>query len=108
MNGLKVKDSALETKLETIPQIIRDNSVKWSGRTAMCMKRFGIWQRYTWKQYYDQVKYFSLGLVSLGMERGDVVGIIGIMSRNGSGESSPSRRLAVFPRAFSWTVFLPK
>jgi long-chain acyl-CoA synthetase len=77
MNGLKVKDSALETKLETIPQIIRDNSVKWSGRTAMCMKRFGIWQRYTWKQYYDQVKYFSLGLVSLGMERGDVVGIIG-------------------------------
>ena len=43
----------------------------------MCMKRFGIWQKFTWKEYYDQVKYFSLGLISLGLQPGDVVGIIG-------------------------------
>jgi long-chain acyl-CoA synthetase len=41
------------------------------------MKRFGIWQRYSWQEYYETVKYFSLGLVSLGMERGDVLCIIG-------------------------------
>jgi long-chain acyl-CoA synthetase len=65
------------TKIETIPQIIRNNAEKWGSRTAFCMKRFGIWQRFTWNEYYDQVKYLSLGLISLGLQRGDVVCIIG-------------------------------
>jgi len=43
----------------------------------MCVKRRGIWHRYTWTDYYNQVKYFSLGLVSLGLRKGDVVCIIG-------------------------------
>ncbi len=43
----------------------------------MCIKDFGIWQRYSWADYYEKVKYFSLGLISLGLERGDVVCIIG-------------------------------
>jgi long-chain acyl-CoA synthetase len=70
-------DLPKDLKLETIPQIIRANSLKWSQRTAMCMKRFGIWEKFTWQQYYLVVKHFSLGLVSLGMKPGDVVGIIG-------------------------------
>jgi long-chain acyl-CoA synthetase len=61
----------------TIPQIIRGNYEKFGHRPAMCMKRFGIWQRYSWKDYYENVKYFSLGLISLGLEQGDVVCIIG-------------------------------
>ncbi|MDD5647803.1 MAG: AMP-binding protein, partial [Dehalococcoidia bacterium] len=43
----------------------------------MCVKRRGIWHCYTWTDYYNQVKYFSLGLVSLGLRKGDVVCIIG-------------------------------
>ncbi len=43
----------------------------------MCVKRRGIWQRYSWTEYYNRVKYFSLGLVSLGLRKGDVVCIIG-------------------------------
>lgn len=43
----------------------------------MCMKNFGIWKRYSWTEYYEKVKYFSLGLISLGLEPGDVVCIIG-------------------------------
>ncbi len=43
----------------------------------MSMKNFGIWQRYSWTEYYEKVKYFSLGLISLGLEPGDVVCIIG-------------------------------
>jgi long-chain acyl-CoA synthetase len=64
-------------KRETIPQIIRSNYTKWGSQTAMSMKMFGIWQRYSWQDYYENVKYFSLGLISLGLERGDVVCIIG-------------------------------
>ncbi len=41
------------------------------------MKMFGIWHRYSWNDYYDKVKYFSLGMISLGLERGDVACIIG-------------------------------
>lgn len=43
----------------------------------MCMKRFGIWERFTWKEYYRSVKLFSLGMLSLGLKRGEVVAIIG-------------------------------
>jgi len=64
-------------KQDTIPQIIRGNYEKWGSRTAMSMKNFGIWQRYSWKDCYEAVKYLSLGMISLGLERGDVVCIIG-------------------------------
>jgi long-chain acyl-CoA synthetase len=64
-------------KRETIPQIIKSNRAKWSTRTAMSMKMFGIWHRYNWQDYYDNVKYFSLGMISLGLKRGDVACIIG-------------------------------
>ena len=43
----------------------------------MSMKMFGIWHNYSWQDYYEQVKYFSLGMISLGLQRGDVVCIIG-------------------------------
>jgi long-chain acyl-CoA synthetase len=62
---------------DTIPKLIQSNSQKWGSRTAMCMKKLGIWQSYTWHEYYEQVKYLSLGLISLGLKPGDVVCIIG-------------------------------
>jgi long-chain acyl-CoA synthetase len=61
----------------TIPQLIRANSENWGRRTAMSMKKFGIWQRYSWSEYYANVKFFSLGLLSLGLKQGDVAAIIG-------------------------------
>ena len=61
----------------TLPQVIQGNYAKWGEWTAMCMKKFGIWQRYSWKDYYENVKYISLGLISLGLEQGDVVCVIG-------------------------------
>ena len=62
---------------DTIPKLIKRNYERWPRSTAMAMKNFGIWQRYSWQDCYDSVKYFSLGLISLGLEPGDVVCIIG-------------------------------
>ena len=75
----EMKRTDLETreKHDTIPKLIARNHDQWAQRTAMCMKKFGVWERYTWKKYYDNVKHFSLGLLSVGLERGDVVCIIG-------------------------------
>ncbi len=63
--------------IETIPQLIKSNCEKWGKKTAMSMKHRGIWRRYSWAEYYQNVKDFSLGLISLGFKRGDVVCIIG-------------------------------
>ncbi len=62
---------------DTIPKLIKGNYDRWGHRTAMCMKKFGVWQKYSWNDYYENVKYFSLGLISLGLKRGDVACIIG-------------------------------
>jgi long-chain acyl-CoA synthetase len=43
----------------------------------MRYKHYGIWQPYTWKDYYLSVKHLALGLLSLGFEPGDKVLIIG-------------------------------
>ena len=63
--------------VDTIPKLIFHNYNENAKETAMCMKKFGIWQKYSWRQYYTTVKHLSLGLISLGLEKGDVVGIIG-------------------------------
>jgi len=63
--------------LDTLPKLVSNNYQKWGDGVAMAMKNLGIWQRYTWKDYYEKVKYFSLGLISLGLEPGDRVCIIG-------------------------------
>jgi long-chain acyl-CoA synthetase len=40
-------------------------------------KHLGVWQPYTWKDYYVSAKHLALGLLSLGMAPGDRVLIIG-------------------------------
>ncbi len=62
---------------ETIPQLIKGNCENWGQRTAVSTKHRGIWRSYSWEEYYENVKYFSLGLISLGFKPGDVVCIIG-------------------------------
>ncbi|MGA9048924.1 MAG: AMP-binding protein [Dehalococcoidia bacterium] len=61
----------------TIPQLIQDNYHKWGSQAAMCVKQRGIWHKFTWNEYFDMVKFFSLGLTSIGMRQGDVACIIG-------------------------------
>jgi len=63
---------------DTLAKLLRSNAEKYGDRKiAMRVKDRGIWQRFTWKDYYERVKYFSLGLVSLAMKRGDKVSILG-------------------------------
>ncbi len=63
---------------DTFPKLLERNAERYGDRkVAMREKEFGIWQAFTWKEYRDHVKDFSLGLVSLGIARGDKVAIIG-------------------------------
>ncbi|MEW6487276.1 MAG: long-chain fatty acid--CoA ligase [Thermodesulfobacteriota bacterium] len=63
---------------DTLPKLLRHNAMKYGdGKVALREKEFGIWQPFTWKEYYEHVKYFCLGLVSMGLEKGDTISIIG-------------------------------
>jgi long-chain acyl-CoA synthetase len=65
-------------KGDTWPKILKYNYEKYGdSRRAMRHKHYGIWQPYTWKDYYLSVKYLALGLLSFGFEPGDKVLIIG-------------------------------
>ncbi len=48
-----------------------------TSKIALRQKDFGIWQSFTWDESYQQIRDFSLGLVSMGLKRGDRVAIIG-------------------------------
>ncbi len=62
----------------TIPQLFYQQCKRYgSMKVAMREKEFGIWRPYTWQDYFDNVKYLCLGMVSLGLKRGDKVAMIG-------------------------------
>ena len=46
-------------------------------RPALREKDRGIWQTYTWAQYYREVSDFALGLAAHGFKRGDKLSVIG-------------------------------
>ncbi|MBI4289789.1 MAG: AMP-binding protein [Chloroflexi bacterium] len=63
---------------DTLPKLLARNYQRYGDKKiAMRKKTLGVWKRYTWKDYYENVKYFSLGLVSLGLQRGDKLCILG-------------------------------
>ncbi len=66
------------TKDLTIPQLFYKQCKRYgSEKVAMREKEFGIWRPFTWQDYFDNVKYLCLGMVSLGLKRGDKVAMIG-------------------------------
>jgi long-chain acyl-CoA synthetase len=63
---------------ETIPQYFLEKVGKYGDKkVAVRQKEFGIWREFTWQDSYEQVKAFALGLIVLGLERGDKVCGIG-------------------------------
>jgi long-chain acyl-CoA synthetase len=66
------------TKDLTIPKLFLEKARQYGkGRVAMREKEFGIWQPITWHDYFENVKYLTLGLIRLGLEEGDKVAMIG-------------------------------
>lgn len=61
--------------LDTLPAVFRARCLESAARIALREKRFGIWQEYTWEQYYDSARAFGLGLIALGLQPGDKVAI---------------------------------
>jgi long-chain acyl-CoA synthetase len=63
--------------LDTFPKLVRSNATKWPRKIAIREKDYGIWQSYTWADYFEQSRLIALGLASLGFGRNDKVAVIG-------------------------------
>jgi long-subunit acyl-CoA synthetase (AMP-forming) len=68
---------AQSSVLDTLPKLLLERARQTPDQVAVREKDFGIWQEMTWAEYLEQVKLFSLGLRTLGLQRGDKVAIIG-------------------------------
>ena len=62
----------------TLPALLRRNALRLGDKKiAIREKEFGIWQSVTWKDYYENVRDFALGLHQLGFKRDDKLSYIG-------------------------------
>lgn len=62
---------------DTYPKMLRLNAAEHGNEIALREKDFGLWRVFTWNDYQNRVRDFTLGMVELGITRGDVIGIIG-------------------------------
>ncbi len=63
---------------DTFPKLLLEKAKKYGRqKIALREKDLGIWQSFTWEEYLEKVKYFSLGMVSLGFQTGDKISVIG-------------------------------
>jgi long-chain acyl-CoA synthetase len=62
---------------DTFPKLLARNAERLGERAALREKDLGIWRETSWRACQERVRDLSLGLVSLGLERGGKVAIIG-------------------------------
>ncbi len=60
----------------SIPQLLRWRVKSTPSRPALREKDFGIWNTYSWENYYDYVRKTALGLKAAGLEKGDTIAVI--------------------------------
>src|SRR3954453_22678800 len=62
---------------DTYPKLLRLDATEHGGEIALREKDLGLWRVFTWNDYQTRVHDFALGMIELGLGRGDVIGIIG-------------------------------
>ena len=61
----------------TLPQLLRRNAETMPNGPALREKDRGIWQTYSWRDYWEQSRDFALGLAAAGFKKGDKLSVIG-------------------------------
>jgi long-chain acyl-CoA synthetase len=69
--------TARAASADTFPKLLRLNAGEHAAEIAFREKDLGVWREYSWADYQARVRDFALGLVELGLGKGDVVALIG-------------------------------
>lgn len=63
--------------LQSVPALLERNAREMGGKDAFREKEFGIWQKWTWFEVAEEVEALALGLLNLGVQKGDFIAVIG-------------------------------
>jgi long-chain acyl-CoA synthetase len=69
--------AARVAQADTYPKMLRLNAREFGQDIALREKTLGLWKPFTWEAYHTRVHDFALGMIELGLTRGDVIGMIG-------------------------------
>ncbi len=61
---------------DTRAKLFRQRCQELGGKIAHREKDYGIWLSYSWADFHEHARLLGLGLVSLGLKRGEVVSIL--------------------------------
>ncbi|MCP4296570.1 MAG: long-chain fatty acid--CoA ligase, partial [Proteobacteria bacterium] len=61
----------------TTPQLLRWRVQQSPDAVALREKEFGIWNNYSWEQYYHRVQQCALSLDALGIKKDDKIAMVG-------------------------------
>ncbi|MFH1136675.1 MAG: AMP-binding protein [Pseudomonadota bacterium] len=64
-------------RLDSLPHLFLGQVRKHQDRVALREKDLGIWREISWNEYHGHVRWFCLGMIELGLRRGDHVSIFG-------------------------------
>jgi len=71
------REGGQKTSITSIPALLARNAREFGAMPAYREKEFGIWQTWTWAEAAEEIRAIALGLLNLGIERGDHIAIIG-------------------------------
>ena len=62
---------------DTFARLLRSHARARGSRPAFRHKDLGLWQTWTWAQVYQETRALAVGLIALGVDRGDTIAIVG-------------------------------
>jgi len=78
--ALSEKESSMPenemTSDETLLTYFQKHIKEHPNRVALRQKDFGIWHDVTWEQYGEKVRQVAMGLIALGLKKGECVSVI--------------------------------
>lgn len=63
--------------IESLPMLLARNVKRHGRAVAYREKEYGIWQTWTWAEALQEVDALAMGLMALGVNRGDHIAILG-------------------------------
>ncbi len=62
---------------EVVPKVFKQTVEKYGDRVSLRKKEYGLWHDISWNEYYRLAKCVGSALISMGLEKGECVSIIG-------------------------------
>lgn len=72
-----VQESVKSKADMTMPQLLQDLARSRPDSIAMQEKRYGVWQPTSWEHYHERVRDFAHGLAAIGVQRGEIIAVLG-------------------------------